>query len=341
MKAHITVYLPGLLSAFLNTDPDLTAPSLARLLSRATQRPGSKTPKEALQSFFTGLHSPIPSAALSGFAQGLIDRNNTHLWCFASAVECLVTHQTAYVLGNAQLGLEEDEKLALAKSLNQLVQQDGLHFMNSEGADWLCSLEKHTDIVMHDLFEVLSKNMYPKLPQGSDQIFWHRLLTEVQMLLQSNEVNKKRATKKPTISSLWFWGIGQLPQQISTQFDVVYSEDKVMQGLAKLANTPFRKLSLLEEIDYRAHRILIADSTFYQHFQYQSFEPWQVLLHFYEKNLFTPLLNALKKGKIQTLEFVCADGRCFDITKTRLKYIWRKIRPLALLQNSNKNKNLS
>lgn len=340
MKSHITVFIPGLLSPMMNEAPDHKLPALEKLLSRATQCSGPKSINEGLTTLFHGLQQPIPSAALSALGQGIIKTDDSHYWCIASAASSLVTHQTAYIIGNTHLDLRNDEKESLMAPLNELLHQDGLNLIPSEGPQWICQIQKHTDIMMPDLNEVINKNLHPLLPLGPEQSFWHRLLTEVQMLLQSSKVNNQRAQEnKPLVSTIWFWGIGKLPQKISTVFDEIYSNDKETTGLAILSDIECKRWSKLDDISLKSKYILIADNFLYNHAHHLQDDTWQKALFQLEENLFSPLLRACQNGDVSSVSLIFADGRCFDVTNAKLKYFWRKIQPLSLFLNINKIRN--
>lgn len=328
MKKTITLFLPGLLLGASENMPVM--PALSRLLSRSQCHSGANTIELALKSLFSGLGtSQIPAGALGALSHGLIQANDDTYWCRADPIECLVDHHSVYLLGNTHLQLTTDEEMACLSSLNQLLQQDGISIMTKH-SEWYIRIPAQVDLVMNDLLEVLGKNMSPLLPSGPDQIYWRRLLTECQMLLQSSVVNEQRlAANKPLISSLWFWGLGALPKNIDTEFDFIYTNDSILQGLSICAKKPYANMPpKWESAMMVGANVLFSDMQFYSLFKQQLENAGHQLLAYYEENWFKPLLNALMQGHFDVLKLICADGRVFTIKKMNLKYFWKRICPV-------------
>ncbi len=333
MKTIVTFFLPGLFNAYLKEAGPTE--SLARLVSRATPNPASCSIEQSLKSYFQGLEgNELPTGALGALTHGYTQVDSSEFWCVASPVECLVDQKTAYVLGNAHLHLTSSEVLSLIEQLNPFLEQDGISLKGENPREWYCQLTKQFDIASNDFLEVIRKNLAPLLPSGPDKDYWHRLITECQMLLQTSKVNEARALQnKPLVSSLWFWGFGKLPQKITSFFDAVYSNWTEARGLALCANKPIHDLpsemtnSLINEIQHK--KTLFADNRFYDYGKHQHFELWNQLLADYEKNWFKPLLSSLTKGEIDELHLSCANGKDYVLTKSNIKYFWRSIRPIS------------
>jgi hypothetical protein len=153
------------------------------------------------------------------------------------------------------------------------------------------------------------------------------------MLMQSTKVNELRFSQnKPTISSVWFWGMGKLPQNLKSSYDLIYTEDSLVHGLSLSANIPCNRLQMCDlpfQSSIKNKNSLVADFRFYHLFKHQNNEAGAALLQFYENNWFTPLLHLLANGELDKLRINCADGREFVIRPFNLKYFWRKTHPLA------------
>lgn len=213
MHKQVLLYLSDLSS--------VDHPSLATLVSKATVL----TQPRDLSTYFQGLGKSIPSGALSALAQGLIEVSNQEIWCQVTPYEYQVDQRTAYIVGNAALELSVEEQEAIYNALAPL-----LKIIHKSGTGF-CSVSEHTDVVLTDFADIFNKDLKTVFPQGKDASYWQRLLTECQMALAQHPVNMARL-------GIWFWGLGALPANIKTDFGMIYSEDKVMQGLAKIANVP-------------------------------------------------------------------------------------------------------
>ncbi len=328
MNPHVTLYLPGLLCNYMK-ETGLYLPFLFKMLSRSQKKQEKHDIQSGINYLFKGLEdSPLPTGALSALGQGLIEKDNTKLWCIASLVECLVTHQTAFLLGNEDLHLNEVQAKHLVQALNSLLNQDALNLSYTPSLHWLCSLEQHTQVTFTDLWDVLHKQLHSLLPKGPDSAYWQRLFTECQMLLEGERMN----SHLPVASSLWFWGLGKLPQQIQTAYDMIYSNDDMIKGLAKLADKQVKPLAVefKDEIFANHKNILIADLSFYYLYSQQLLNNWENKLEHFEKSCFDFLMQALMKGKIEKVT-ILTETATYSLSKMNLHFFWRKVRnPMRL-----------
>lgn len=334
MKKNIYMFLPGLLSPMF---PERNrVDSLSKLLSRAACCYHEHlTLEKAIKTFFTGLdHRAIPAGALTALRYNLILPADQGHWCRADPVTTIVDHRTAMISGYRDLEYTAAEQSNLIDSLNILMQEEGITLAALSTHEWVCSLPYHQDVAMNDLLEIMYRPLNTLLPSGPDQGYWHRLLTEIQMALMSSPVNQTRLQQNiPPLSSLWFWGLGQLPQQVKTTFTQVYTNDSVIHGLALCAQVPIFELPLAFEKQMTVleeGNTLIADLQFYVLQKHQQWADWHHLLSYYEQHWFTPLLLALEMNAIDTVTIGCGDGREFIIKKRHLRYFWRKIKSLSL-----------
>ncbi len=282
MKNTVHLHIPALFSvAEHNTKLD----AINILLSRATVM--GRVP-----SFFSGLTEPVPAGALGALAYGL--NPGDALWCRADPIECRVDHQRAHMLGNAHFEISPREQAQIMRALNDLLIPDQHLLVPGNSHEWFCKLGQKTNITFPGLHESF-------FPTGPDQNYWKRLITECQMVLQQQA--------HAHISSLWFWGIGKLPQNIRTAFTHIYSDDSVTRGLGMCANVPTARLPAIF-IPENGHTLVSV----------HQYKP-----DYYEQHWFKPLLQALKQGRLDALT-ISTDNREYFITKKHLYYFWRRIR---------------
>ena len=314
MNTRVTLFLPGLLAA-LSEQQDL--PALRLILSKASVCSNDLTSTEAcLKAFFNGLgDKPIPYAALGAYYYG---EQGGKQWCFASPVECCVDHQTAYLRGNAHLDLSGEEQESLLADLNYLFNQDGMTLMAKSAHEWYCALTQPADIMMHDLNACLNKSLHDLLPTGPDQPYWRRLFSECEMLLNGTRVNQQRSqANKPRVSSLWFWGIGTLPEKVTTAFDCVISAQPAILGLCKLAGVPCESADSVdfEEKLKKYHHILWID--FDMNIKKQT------------ENCFASVLSAFKASQIQEMMMQSGKGKQWTLSRKNKWFFWRKIKSMS------------
>ena len=69
------------------------------------------------------------------------------------------------------------------------------------------------------------------LPSGPLAGDFHRLQSEVQMLLHEHEVNRQRADRgAPVVNSLWIWGGGEAPEPREADLPPLFSADPLFAG---------------------------------------------------------------------------------------------------------------
>lgn len=204
------------------------ASSLKKMLSRASKLNGPQSSDETLRSVFVGLsQKTIPRGALGSFALEISNQTKSENWCCIDLISCQIDQKAAYVLGSAS-----EDKTHFHQKINKLLAEDGMKLHLTQNNQWYCQLPPNTELVANDLSTIIGKCLSLSLPEN---VYWRRLLTELQMLCASIAPNQNL--------SLWFWGIGSLPENIQTDYDEVYSNDPTILGLAKCAKVKHGLLS--------------------------------------------------------------------------------------------------
>jgi hypothetical protein len=148
----------------------------------------------------------------------------------------------------------------------------------------------------------------PDAGNGPDARRWRTLLTEAQVVLHNHPWNARRAGEgKPPVNSLWFWGGGTLPLQVTAPG--VRSADALLQGLALRGGAPHAPLGARFEhgagetlLDLRAGRDFDALAT-----------DW-----------LRPALQSLRDGALASLRLDFADGATFDVAPGHRWRFWRR-----------------
>ena len=77
---------------------------------------------------------------------------------------------------------------------------------------------------------------FPVGPRAAD---FHRLLSEVQMLMHDDEVNRARAARgDAVVNSLWIWGAGRAPAAVNVRLPRLFSNDPLFTGFWASAGLP-------------------------------------------------------------------------------------------------------
>ncbi|GAA0427176.1 hypothetical protein GCM10009133_39700 [Cocleimonas flava] len=232
---------------------------------------------------------------------------------------------------------EADAKEILAL-LNQYFRADGLQFFYGSNQHWYVLFPSSEVIETTPLEDVLNKNIIASLP-FSEQRNWQQIQNEIQMILHSSEVNKRRemAGLIP-LNSLWFWGGGK-PKKIKTEYEKVFSSDEdhksEIQGkmLAQAVDCKWYKLpsngnALLTQIRNRVGKYFVLLDRLQQPVREENLDAYQTVLTQIDEGYIKPLMQAWKSNQID-LVLDAADGSRIRPIKPSVLKFWKKPRSLS------------
>lgn len=329
---QLTLCLPGLLlpgQAFRDTATDLDLPALARLLGHGRVDRSGPLAVDAWAARRWQLPA-LPAAALRVLAGG--GDPGADDWICLDPVHLEVHRRGVRLADPRNLGLSAAEDQALRADLAPLFAALGELDARAPGR-WELRLGAAAELDTHSPALAAGRDIDPALPGGRDGPRWRSLLAEAQMLLHGHAVNRRRdAEGLPQVNSLWPWGAGALPRDMTAPFDAVWTADPVLQGLIKashgtaaplplrFATAPGRLLAVLEDL---AAPALALDA-----------HAWRAALVHLEAEWFAPALAALKQGTCETLTLVGFGPDAsveLAVARRDLWKFWRSPRPLAEL----------
>ena len=164
----------------------------------------------------------------------------------------------------------------------------------------------------------------------------HRLLNEVQMQLHDADINREREARgELPVNSIWFWGLGELPDVLPRLWSTVYSGDVFTRGLAMLSMTPVSEppstaAALLDDMNEQS-RVLVCLEDCRVAAQYGDLPRWQSALQRLEQDWFAPLLQAVRERTLQSLT-LCSGGWTLSLRRMDLKRFWRRPCPVYRLR---------
>lgn len=295
-SSRLTLLIPQLISFIAGTQFVLS-PALRLLLARANTKPILvRNPEQLLFSLFNlPATKELPVAAVTGLVDGLSTQQG--YWLRADPVELQADLAAVYFLGGARLQHRESEKIVA--EINRLLVPDGLTLYTPHPQRWYLKLDHDPDITTFSPSEVLGKNIHDFLPQGAQQAYWRKWLTEMQMLLHPSIPGQPNA--------LWLWGGGRLPAQPRVSWQGVGGNDVLVQGLAHLAEVPLLSDGIAGEGE-RLVALQMEDSS---------------TLEQLETDWFAPLVAALRNGKLAQLNLYGGNNRIYSITSRTVRYFWR------------------
>lgn len=340
MQDHsITLYIPGLfspagdpaqLAALLKALPLDNLPELELLLARAQQHSRRVSDEQTLFSLF-GIDAPAgewPVAAVTRLVDG--GASDNCYWLRADPVHMQPSRDEVVMFGNRHLNVRNEERAQLREEFNRLFAEDGLYLEAQVNQRWYLRVERPPQITTTPLSAVLGQNIHHHLPQGGEELYWHKLLSEVQMLFYASSVNEqRRQQRQPEINSLWFWGGGLLPVASAAPWQRLWSNEVLSRGLARLtqvkeSSLPATAEEWLEQATEAGRHLVVIDGAR----QMEALLEWHEFVQELNQSWFAPLLAALRSGDLSEITLI-SDGHHFQLSRRQLGRWWRRRRPFS------------
>ena len=336
---HCHLLIPNLFLALPsghNPFQDLRLSSLETVLARSHKLPETAESMEVwlCNAFGVKKQQDWPIAALTLTS----DDGNPHqdYWFRADPVHLRVERDQIILADSGILSISQPEADQLVTALNRHFETDGLLFYALRPDRWYLKPEKRLDIQTRLLPDVAGKNINDYLPSGPDGMRWHQLFNEIQMLFHNHPVNEAREMRgEMPINSIWLWGGGTMPALTLKPYTKIWAHDALALSLASTSQTPAAELpenamKWLELRNDSASELIVLDNLRGAG-QYGDIYGWQEGLKQIESLWITPLLRALKQGKINSLTLHAGNDsriQSFQVTAADLWKIWRRIKPL-------------
>lgn len=324
---QLTLVIPRLLPEFYQ-HAEIKLPALHKLMARTVTATStvSQSNEKLLFSLFgyppavpanASEVAELPVAAVTGLADGL----NTHenYWLRADPVEFRADLAAVYLLGNDHLLPEKYPATNQLQQLQQFLTLDDLQFYPLHPQRWYLESTTDPQILTATPAEVQLKNIFPYLPRGDKQAYWQKIFTEMQMFLHNTHLasNIQGQSMTGVINGVWIWGAGKLPQPFPVSWHKIWSNDPLVKGLAILAQVirmdlPLHFASCLTQMETGRYLITMD--------QNMDAEVLQRL----EQNWFAPLVQALRKNQLSSLDLYIGVGQHYHITARSIYYFWRR-----------------
>ena len=339
-KKSCTLVVPGLLNQACENK--YQAKELELFLAKAKQQSHGRTGfEEVLFELFDVTASPGQACSVAPVCYladaDTIADNNAMAWCLRADPVYLAPDRDELMLSGPEvLSLSMSEAGHLATELNVLFEEDGWCLEAITATRWYLHLPEDPQIKTSDLSQVRGQSINRFLPGGSEGKQWHRIMNEVQMVLHASEVNIERQSQgQLPVSSLWFWGGGVLPEFSHSSWSQVWSNEVLSRGLAKMTRTPCfpvpeNSKAWLSQVNSPGEHMIVCDDfiSLQEEQEQNDSNAWCRALQEFEGKWLISLLEALRNGELDQLTLNPCDGRTFSLTKSRLKYWWRRRKPI-------------
>ncbi len=326
-----TLFIPHLIPSLEQGEPPWRAPEAPRLktlLARATHAIDNTTDAEAwlCGAFGIARQRDWPLAPICAAADGLPAHGG--YWLRATPVH-LEPRRTALMLtGSAASGLTATVSDALALSLSTHLRDEGITLHAPRPGVWYLSAPQAQTMQTFAIEAALGRDVREFLPQGADSLRWHRIITEMQMLLHAHPVNESReAQGQPAINSVWISGGGTLPPRSAARYTHVCGDDDVVHALAQHSGGKIAsRVHAFDQLSASGHLLVTIESLALRATR-GDMDAWRDAVHALEREWIIPLLAAQKSRRIGTITLVSANGegvQQFILHSLDFLKIWRK-----------------
>lgn len=197
------------------------------------------------------------------------------------------------------LDMTAREAEVLCRDLNTFLGQDDLSLSVDKYSPqhWYLSGEGLKSLVSTPLAQVEQDHLLAALPQGTNKAYWHRLWSELQMLLHRHPVNQTRAAQgQKAINALWFWGEAPLPleQYKEPSVDIVINGGVVAQAIASSCQKEYLQVDCFNQVNWeQGKRYLIVLDQLQTPAKQDNCQKWQDSLLQLEEVWLIPAIQAL------------------------------------------------
>ena len=231
--------------------------------------------------------------------------------------------------------LTQEEADELVAAFNAFYAGHGLQLHAPCPRRWYLSCATTPGITTTALSRVAGQDINAFLPQGEAAAEWRQRLNEVQMLFHDHPVNVAREQRaEPAINSLWFWGGGLSPDTLQSRVARIVTDHPLGMGLALQAGIPRMDVpaAARELLPLAGDGVtLLINDVLASAARYGDVEHWLEALNELEKHWFVPVLAALRRGVLSSLEIDPCDRMRFVINRRQQHYFWKRDRSFESL----------
>ena len=336
---HCTLLLSDLLLPLaLGSEPyaDLRLPALETWLARGSvvMQPAIEPEAWSCRAFGVAKQHDWPVASLTLKADGVDPEH--YYWLRADPVELRVD-RGQLMMGGSVTNLDPDEARDLVAALNRHFASNGINFLAPFPQRWYLRVERAPQLITTPLAHTVGRDIDRHLPRGDAALDWHRVINEAQMVLHAHDVNAAREARgAAAINSIWLWGGGIMPAVFKPRYRTVWSDDIVLRALTAAAGIAQHSLlasgaawlaAATEDDDP-----LLGFDQFAGALRAGDIMAWRGRLALLERDWISPLLAALRAGKLSAITLTACNGENLleaTLAPSQLWRFWRRARPLA------------
>lgn len=319
----------------------LACPALNTLIARSRLTRRAPQSLEATLTDAFGLPEDAPYAAFRLLGESAVPDGVAAdaCWVCADPVHLHFQQNRLILADSGSFGIELEEAHAIANELNRYFSDVG-RFHVAAADRWYLQLAATTrlgEFNVPPLSAIAGRRVEQQLPQTPQTAWLRKLLNEAQMVLHGHPANASRESAgRLPINSLWLWGAGALPHDMTSQFDGVWSGNPLALGLGRAAGVPTHAIpadaaTLLANTAPGSQHLIVLEDLLGP-VQYQDGDAYRAALLALESRWFAPLRKALANGRLTQLRLEASTAYgalAWESSRGEQWKLWRRAQPLA------------
>lgn len=304
-KSAAVVVLPSL------AGDRVSDPGLRRWLSRASVKQHEQ-PRELLQRVLECLRLPYPGEGLAAMRMWGQTGDRPSVWIAAADPVCLEAGLSSVRLHALHVERMPDGDLReIIDYLQQrLADEDRYGFVIIGTHAYMRSSEPFA--TAREPARVIDQQEPSEfLPAGREAASHHTLRSEVEMALHEHPVNQRRESLGlPPVNSLWLWGGGFAPEQITEPRPPLFTDDALLKGYW------LSKTALVE--DWPGSIAACLDEAV------AGFVATPAAGRYHLNEVLQELRAALRSGRISRITLLIEDGYTLELNRSDRWRFWRR-----------------
>ncbi|MDH5630993.1 MAG: hypothetical protein OEY96_12650 [Gammaproteobacteria bacterium] len=184
-----------------------------------------------------------------------------------------MTHQGAYMLGQAPLDLTTEQALIMLSQINDRLMEDGEALYQIDKLSWLYVTEKTLELESAPIQKLVGKDMFNFAYGGKDKSYWDRLGMEIQMLIKElSDYQKLIDLPEESLMNVHFSDCQTLPFNTTSNLKKsnweLYSENSMIESFGQIQNLKVSRVDeLSQSLSSDKNQLIILfsdDSPYYQ-----------------------------------------------------------------------------
>jgi hypothetical protein len=302
----------------------LQAPALAALLSRNNLHERRRFESDARvlphESWLSPGRddAPLAAAVMSGF--GMPQQEG--YWFIVHPVHIQLARNHLTMADPRHLQLDEAD----ARALFDTVKPYFSTLLYGDATTWFMRADDWTELDTASPDAASGANLADWMPTGPNALAFKKLQNEVQMLWHEHPVNVAREARRlPPVNSFWMWGGAPAAGPTAPASPVLVADAPAW--LAALGTPELRDGDITRLLAGTGERRTAVLGNLLPHGLAGDWSAWLGAMQRLEQEWFTPLLAAVRDGRIGELTLVLTDRdgvTSFRTSKMALRQFWRK-----------------